>query len=235
MLHLDRGTTAAGDTIVSPENLAVTKTARVGINQQWAYAMGWVLESTPNGMITWHNGGTSAYGAYIGTALDKEVGVIVLTNLVNVGLPDAIGQWTFDRLLGNPEVDTVALKLEAAKAGCAKAAGHRPRRPRRRRRSRRSRATTTAASSAWQGQRRWRRAGDGPDDRSADSAATMERRYLQRLAAAGRALRDDRRGPRAGPARARAVPGRCRGAWEGITLTMSDDGQTVDFVRLPSS
>jgi CubicO group peptidase (beta-lactamase class C family) len=121
MLHLDRGSTPGGDKIVSPENLAVTKTARVGLNEGWSYGMGWVLESTPNGTITWHNGGTSAYGAYIGTALDQGVGVIVLTNLVNVGFPDAIGQWTFDQLLGNPEVDDVALKLASAKAAFAKA------------------------------------------------------------------------------------------------------------------
>ena len=60
--------------------------------------MGWLLQSTPNGQITWHNGGTTSYGAYIGTLPDQDVGVIVLTNVVNVGLPDAIGEWTFDRL-----------------------------------------------------------------------------------------------------------------------------------------
>ena len=81
--------------------------------------MGWLLQSTPNGQITWHNGGTTSYGAYIGTLLDKDVGIIVLTNLVNVGLPDAIGEWTFDRLLGNPEVDHAAQKLAAAKAAAA--------------------------------------------------------------------------------------------------------------------
>jgi hypothetical protein len=48
---------------------------------------------------------------------DENVGVIVLTNEVNVGMPDAIGLWTFDRILGNPEIDHVAGKLKAARAG----------------------------------------------------------------------------------------------------------------------
>ncbi|MFO1143932.1 MAG: serine hydrolase domain-containing protein [Amaricoccus sp.] len=120
-LHLAHGS-FEGKPIVSPENLAVTKTARVGINDKLAYAMGWVLQATPNGTITWHNGGTPSFGAYIGTALDHDVGVIVLTNLQNVGFPDAIGEWTLDRLLGNPDVDHVAQRLEAAKAAAAASA-----------------------------------------------------------------------------------------------------------------
>jgi hypothetical protein len=43
--------------------------------------------------------------------------VIVLTNETNVGFPDAIGEWTLDRLLDNPMVDHVANRLKAAKAG----------------------------------------------------------------------------------------------------------------------
>ena len=81
--------------------------------------MGWMLQSTPNGQITWHNGGTTSFGAYVGTLLDKDVGVIVLTNETNVGMPDAVGEWALDRLLGNPEVDHLARRLDAAKAGAA--------------------------------------------------------------------------------------------------------------------
>ncbi len=43
------------------------------------------------------------------------MGVIVLTNEENIGLPDAIGRWTLDRLLGNPEVDYVATRFKAAR------------------------------------------------------------------------------------------------------------------------
>ncbi|MDQ6433022.1 serine hydrolase domain-containing protein [Mesorhizobium sp. LHD-90] len=117
-LHLANGK-FEGKEIVSAKNLGVTKTPRTGMSDRLAYAMGWVIQSTPNGRLVWHNGGTTAYGAFIGMAPDKDVGVIVLTNETNVGLPDAIGEWTLDRLLGNPEVDHVAERLKAAKAAFA--------------------------------------------------------------------------------------------------------------------
>jgi CubicO group peptidase (beta-lactamase class C family) len=117
-LHLAEGK-FEGKEIVSAKNLAVTKTPRTGIGPTLAYAMGWVIQSTPNGRIVWHNGGTTAYGAFIGMAPDKDIGVIVLTNETNVGLPDAIGEWTLDRLLGNPEIDHVAERLKAANAAFA--------------------------------------------------------------------------------------------------------------------
>ena len=117
-LHLADGS-FEGDQIVSAANLAVTKTPRVGMSDTFAYAMGWVVQSTPNGRIVWHNGGTTAYGAFIGTAPDKDVGVIVLTNQTNVGFPDAIGEWTLDRLMGNPDVDHAAARLKAARDGAA--------------------------------------------------------------------------------------------------------------------
>lgn len=117
-LHLANGT-FEGKELVSKANLAVTKTPRIGMSDTLAYAMGWVVQSTPNGRIVWHNGGTTAFGAFVGTVPDKDVGVIVLTNETNMGLPDAVGEWTLDRLLGNPDVDHVAERLKAARAAVA--------------------------------------------------------------------------------------------------------------------
>jgi CubicO group peptidase (beta-lactamase class C family) len=114
-LQLENGS-FEGQRIVTPENLAVTRTPKVGISDVMSYALGWVIRQTPNGAIVWHNGGTSSFGAYIGMVPDKNVGVIVLTNATNVGFPDAIGLWTLDRILGNPRTDHVANALQAAKA-----------------------------------------------------------------------------------------------------------------------
>ena len=108
--------TFEGHRIVTAENLAVTHTPKVALSDKVAYAMGWVVQQTPNGTIVWHNGGTSAFGSYFGMAPDKHVGVVVLTNEVNVGFPDAIGLWVMDRLLGNPKVDHVANASKAARA-----------------------------------------------------------------------------------------------------------------------
>jgi Domain of unknown function (DUF3471) len=45
---------------------------------------------------------------------DKDVGVIILSNAEQVGFPDAVGAWAFDRLLNNPVVDHAATTLKAA-------------------------------------------------------------------------------------------------------------------------
>jgi CubicO group peptidase (beta-lactamase class C family) len=119
-MHLGGGT-VGGKRIVSEEALAFTKTGRVPVTEKLLYAMGWVVQLTPNGQIVWHNGGTTAFGAFIGTVRDKDIGVIVLTNETNVGLPDALGEWVLNKLLDNPVPDVVAEKLKQAKAGEAAA------------------------------------------------------------------------------------------------------------------
>ena len=109
-----------GHRIVSAENLAVTHTPKVALSDKVTYAMGWIVQQTPNGTIIWHNGGTTAFGSYFGMVPEKDVGVVVLTNEANVGFPDAIGRWVIDRILGNPKVDYVADVLRNAKAADAK-------------------------------------------------------------------------------------------------------------------
>jgi Domain of unknown function (DUF3471) len=71
---------------------------------------------TANGGVIGHNGGTGGFGAYLGFLRDKDAGVVVLANAENIGLPDAIGEWTLDRLLGNPPVDHAAEALKKATA-----------------------------------------------------------------------------------------------------------------------
>lgn len=108
-----------GRRIVSPENLAFTRTPKVGITDKASYAYGWVVVQTPNGAVVWHNGGTLAFGAFVGLQLDRKISVIVLTNETNVGFPDAVGLWTLDRLLDNPSVDYAAARLKSARADVA--------------------------------------------------------------------------------------------------------------------
>ena len=94
---------------------AGTRRARVGATDKAFYAMGWIVSLTPNGSVVWHNGGTYGFGAYVGMQLDRDVGLIILTNAEQVGFPDAVAVG-FDRLLNNPVVDHAANTLKTATA-----------------------------------------------------------------------------------------------------------------------
>ncbi len=117
-LQLGKGS-FEGHRLVSEANLEVTRLPRIAMSNTASYASGWVIQQTPNGEIVWHNGGTPNFGAYVGLLPEKNVGVIVLTNEENQGLPDAVGRWTLDRILGNPELDDVAIRHKAAVDGYA--------------------------------------------------------------------------------------------------------------------
>ncbi|WP_332698071.1 serine hydrolase domain-containing protein [Bosea sp. (in: a-proteobacteria)] len=114
-LQLGRGI-FDGKVVVSEENLDVTWTPRVAMNERTAYAVGWVVSATPRGRIIWHNGGTSGFGAHAGFLPDAKTGIVILTNLENGGMPDALAMWFYDRVLGNPAVDNIALGAAASKA-----------------------------------------------------------------------------------------------------------------------
>ncbi len=105
-----------GRRIVSPDSLAYTRIPKVAVEDRVSYAMGWMVSQTPNGSIVFHNGDTLGFGAFLGLLPDRDVGVIVLSNQGNVGLPDGIGMWALDRLLDNPVVDHVADTLKLVKS-----------------------------------------------------------------------------------------------------------------------
>ncbi|WP_210496179.1 serine hydrolase [Microvirga antarctica] len=116
-LRLQLGRGMLGEKVlVSEANLDVTWTPRVSMSERVSYAIGWVVTATPNGRVIWHNGGTTGFGAHAGFLPDRDVGLVVLSNLENQGFPDAVAQWFYDRLLGNPEVDNVAQWLTALRA-----------------------------------------------------------------------------------------------------------------------
>lgn len=114
-LQLGRGQ-FEGKVLVSEGNLDVTWTPRVAMNERSAYAVGWVASATPRGRVIWHNGGTAGFGAHAGFLPDAKTGIVILTNLENGGMPDALAMWFYDRVLGNPAVDNIALGATAAKA-----------------------------------------------------------------------------------------------------------------------
>jgi CubicO group peptidase (beta-lactamase class C family) len=108
-----------GRRIVSAKSLATTRLPKVAIDERMSYAMGWIVARTPNGTMVWHNGDTLSFGAFLGLLPDRDVGLVVLSNAANAGLPDGVGAWALDRLMDNPEVDYVADALKHAKARLA--------------------------------------------------------------------------------------------------------------------
>jgi CubicO group peptidase (beta-lactamase class C family) len=104
-----------GRRIVSPENLAFTRTPKVAVNDQMSYALGWYIYPTPNGNIVWHDGDARSFGSFVGLVPDRNIGVILLTNETNEGFPLAFGLWLLNQILGNPERDYVADQLKQAK------------------------------------------------------------------------------------------------------------------------
>jgi CubicO group peptidase (beta-lactamase class C family) len=113
-LQLGRGQ-FEGKVLVSEDNLDVTWTPRVAMNERTSYAVGWVATATPRGRIIWHNGGTAGFGAHAGFLPDGKTGIVILTNLDNGGMPDSLAMWFYDRVLGNPAVDNIALGAAASK------------------------------------------------------------------------------------------------------------------------
>jgi hypothetical protein len=109
----------AGRRIVSPENLAYLRRPKVAVDDHPDYGMAWMLTRTRNGEIVWHDGATYSFGAFLGLLPERDVGLIVLSNAANVGLPTALGIWALDRLLDNPAVDYVADTLKKVKAKVA--------------------------------------------------------------------------------------------------------------------
>jgi pimeloyl-ACP methyl ester carboxylesterase len=117
-LQLGNGT-FEGRRIVSPGNLAVTRTPKVAVNERLSYALGWYTLATPNGSIVWHDGDALSFGSFVGLVPDRNVGVIILTNETNVESPLSVGMWVLDRILGNTKRDYVAENLERAKTSFA--------------------------------------------------------------------------------------------------------------------
>jgi hypothetical protein len=48
-----------GCRVVSSQNLAFTRTPQVALSDKLVYALGRIIQLTPNGNIIWHNGSTN--------------------------------------------------------------------------------------------------------------------------------------------------------------------------------
>jgi CubicO group peptidase (beta-lactamase class C family) len=70
-----------------------------------SYCLGWLRQEVDPQPIVWHNGGTSGSKAVLGLLPDSEVAIVVLTNLADTELPEALMYRFYDLYLERPEQD----------------------------------------------------------------------------------------------------------------------------------
>lgn len=82
--YLEMNMTGKFDYLSFAHNTLAEVEATSGINGKMgiridAVGAGWIIDKENN--ITWHNGGTSNYNSYIGFNKEKQIGVVILSNL----------------------------------------------------------------------------------------------------------------------------------------------------------
>ncbi|HTD62787.1 MAG TPA: serine hydrolase, partial [Gemmatimonadaceae bacterium] len=130
--------TIGGKTLVSAGALNETRTPQTIIPMSGffsvlfptahfvSYAMGWLSYDYHGHSAIWHNGGIDGFSAMVAMLPDDGFGVVVLTNVENTLVYNAIADWLFDRHLQQPvhdwssDMHTVVAK-QAANADAAEA------------------------------------------------------------------------------------------------------------------
>lgn len=80
------------------------KTIMRAIGGRWNfYGLGWMYSQYNPSRIVWHNGATLGNKAMLALMPEKNIGIVVLSNLQSVNLPDALALEFLDRYVGNPE------------------------------------------------------------------------------------------------------------------------------------
>jgi len=71
-----------------------------------SYAMGWVISSYRGHPLWWHNGGIDGFYALLSLLPDDNLGVVILTNLLdNDPIPEIVAYHIYDQLLGLDSID----------------------------------------------------------------------------------------------------------------------------------
>jgi CubicO group peptidase (beta-lactamase class C family) len=71
-----------------------------------SYAMGWVISSYRGHPLWWHNGGIDGFYALLSLLPDENLGVVILTNLLEDDpVPEIVAYHIYDHLLGLESID----------------------------------------------------------------------------------------------------------------------------------
>ena len=122
-----------GKRLLSEENMNFLHTpktiAKLLPGARHYYCQAWVYRESVPYPIVWHNGGTTGCKTMVAIVPEAKVGIVVLSNLIDSKLPEALAFRFFDMYLGGPDVDWSGQMLAAMKEGMKKAEAELPIRP----------------------------------------------------------------------------------------------------------
>ena len=113
----------APKTIISPQlNPSLAK-------EHQYYCQGWVSKEKNSYSMVWHTGGTSGCKTMLAFVPNAKIGVVVLSNVVDNKLADALAEKFFDMYFGIPAQDYSKQYLEISRKNQEKAEANKPRPP----------------------------------------------------------------------------------------------------------
>jgi len=86
------------------------------------YDFAWLTTKYEPYSLVWHNGETSGIKSVIQIIPEAKLGIVVLTNMSDTPLPEALGKKFVDLYFGNPLKDWSAESLKATKAALSQEA-----------------------------------------------------------------------------------------------------------------
>ncbi len=114
-----------GRRLLSQENMDFMHTpktiAALSLGRKEYYCEAWVYRENVPYPIVWHNGGTTGCKTMVAIVPEAKVGVVVLSNLIDSMLPEALAFRFFDRYLEGPDVDWSTQMLATMKEGMKRA------------------------------------------------------------------------------------------------------------------
>jgi CubicO group peptidase (beta-lactamase class C family) len=111
LLQVNRGR-HEGEAIVSEGQIAQMQAPQMVIPDPGKYAelsppsygLGWFVQSYRGQTVVHHGGNIDGFSALVSLLPREEIGVVVLTNLNGVPIPEIVAYHVYDRLLGLPEI-----------------------------------------------------------------------------------------------------------------------------------
>jgi len=122
-----------GKRLISEENIDFMHSpktiAMLFAGEKEYYCQAWVYRENNPYPIIWHNGGTTGCKTMIAMVPEAKVGIVVLSNLIDSKLPEALAYRFFDMYFGNPDRDWSGEMLAEMKQAQKKARSELPVRP----------------------------------------------------------------------------------------------------------